>query len=52
MSANFLRGTVHDAADDLREGKRRPCCWPGCIDHDDKPPGRWQQAALIDKRKR
>ena len=34
--------------DELREGKRRPCCWAGCIHRTDKPPGRWQQAVLID----
>ena len=21
----------------LKEGKRRPCCWPGCIHRTDKP---------------
>ena len=31
----------------LREGKRRPCCWPGCVHRTDKAPGRWQQAVLI-----
>ncbi|MEP9402597.1 YdeI/OmpD-associated family protein [Sphingomonas sp. VNH70] len=30
--------------DDLLAGKRRPCCWPGCIHRTDKAPGRWQQA--------
>ena len=34
--------------DELREGKKRPCCWPGCIHRTDKAPGRWQQAVLID----
>ncbi|MDJ0277388.1 YdeI/OmpD-associated family protein [Sphingomonas sp. 2R-10] len=34
--------------DELVEGKKRPCCWPGCIHRTDKPPGRWQQAVLID----
>ncbi len=38
--------------EELREGKRRPCCWAGCIHRDDKPPGRWQQAVLIDKQKK
>ncbi|MCB1890388.1 MAG: YdeI/OmpD-associated family protein [Rhodocyclaceae bacterium] len=32
----------------LLAGKRRPCCWPGCIHRTDKRPGRWQQAVLID----
>ncbi len=35
--------------DELHEGKRRPCCWAGCIHRTDKAPGRWQQAVLIDK---
>ncbi len=35
--------------EELLEGKRRPCCWPGCIHRTDKAPGRWQQAVLIDK---
>ena len=32
----------------LREGKKRPCCWAGCIHRTDKAPGKWQQAVLID----
>ena len=39
------------ARDELLEGRRRPCCWVGCIHRSDKPPGRWQQAVLIDGRK-
>lgn len=39
------------ACEELREGKRRPCCWPGCIHRTDKAPSAWQQAVLIDKRK-
>ncbi|NCP10943.1 MAG: YdeI/OmpD-associated family protein [Sphingomonadales bacterium] len=35
--------------EELREGKRRPCCWPGCIHRTDKAPSAWQQAVLIDK---
>ena len=34
--------------EELREGKKRPCCWSGCIHRTDKAPGRWQQAVLID----
>jgi len=37
--------------EELREGKRRPCCWAGCIHRTDKAPGAWQQAVLIDKKK-
>lgn len=38
--------------EELREGRKRPCCWAGCIHRDDKPPGAWQQAVLIDKKRR
>jgi hypothetical protein len=34
--------------DELLEGKKRPCCWAGCIHRTDKAPSRWQQAVLID----
>ncbi|NVD29235.1 YdeI/OmpD-associated family protein [Parasphingorhabdus flavimaris] len=37
--------------EELLEGKRRPCCWAGCIHRTDKAPGAWQQAVLIDKKK-
>ncbi|WP_407525950.1 YdeI/OmpD-associated family protein [Methylobacterium oryzisoli] len=36
--------------DELLEGKKRPCCWAGCIHRTDKAPSRWQQAVLIDRR--
>jgi hypothetical protein len=35
--------------EELLEGKKRPCCWAGCIHRTDKAPGRWQQAVLIDQ---
>jgi len=38
--------------EELREGKKRPCCWAGCIHRTDKAPGRWQQAVLIDQQGR
>lgn len=38
--------------EELQEGKRRPCCWAGCIHRDDKPPSQWQQDVLIDKKPR
>lgn len=38
--------------EELREGKRRPCCWAGCIHRTDKAPGKWQQAVLVEGRKR
>lgn len=34
--------------EELLEGKKRPCCWAGCIHRDDKAPSLWQQAVLID----
>lgn len=34
--------------EELLEGKKRPCCWVGCIHRTDKVPSRWQQAVLID----
>lgn len=37
--------------DELLEGKKRPCCWAGCIHRTDKVPSRWQQAVLIDGKK-
>jgi Bacteriocin-protection, YdeI or OmpD-Associated len=38
--------------EELLEGNRRPCCWAGCVHRTDKAPSRWQQAVLIDKKKR
>jgi hypothetical protein len=45
--ARRIRRTVEE----LQEGARRPCCWPGCIHRTDKAPGKWQQAVLIDGKK-
>lgn len=39
-------------AEELREGKKRPCCWVGCIHRTDKAPSAWQQAVLIDGKAR
>ncbi|WP_070154356.1 YdeI/OmpD-associated family protein [Sphingobium phenoxybenzoativorans] len=36
--------------EEMLEGKKRPCCWAGCIHRTDKAPSRWQQAVLIDKK--
>ena len=46
------RRRIERTCDELREGKKRPCCWAGCIHRTDKAPGRWQQAVLIDRRGR
>lgn len=38
--------------EELLEGKKRPCCWPGCIHRTDKAPSRWQRAVLIDGKRK
>lgn len=38
--------------EELEEGKKRPCCWAGCIHRTDKAPSNWQQAVLIEGKKR
>ena len=40
---------IERTCDELLEGKKRPCCWAGCIHRTDKAPSRWQQAVLIDQ---
>ncbi len=40
---------VQRTVEELQEGKRRPCCWVGCIHRSDKKPSDWQQKVLIDK---
>ena len=40
---------IQRAAKELAEGKRRPCCWVGCIHRTDKPVSPWAQKVLIDK---
>lgn len=37
--------------EELREGKKRPCCWAGCTHRTDKAPGRWQQAVLVERKR-
>lgn len=34
---------VERAVSELADGKRRPCCWIGCIHRADKPIGSWLQ---------
>ena len=46
------RRRIARTTEELREGKKRPCCWAGCIHRTDKAPGRWQQAVLIDGKAR
>ncbi|MFM5918204.1 MAG: YdeI/OmpD-associated family protein [Novosphingobium sp.] len=38
--------------EEMAEGKRRPCCWAGCIHRTDKKPSAWQQAVLVEGKKR
>lgn len=45
--ARRIRRTIEE----LLEGKKRPCCWVGCIHRTDRAPSKWQQAVLIDKDK-
>lgn len=35
---------IRRTIEEMIEGKRRPCCWPGCVHREDKPPSKWQQA--------
>lgn len=41
---------VMRASAELAAGKKRPCCWVGCIHRTDKAPGAWAQKVLIDKK--
>lgn len=43
---------IQRTGEELLEGKKRPCCWVGCIHRTDKAPSKWQQDVLIDKKKR
>lgn len=44
------RRRIRRTCEELLEGKKRPCCWAGCIHRTDKAPSRWQQAVLVDKK--
>jgi Bacteriocin-protection, YdeI or OmpD-Associated len=44
------RRRIERTCDEVLEGKKRPCCWPGCIHRTDKAPSQWQEAVLIDKK--
>ncbi len=37
---------VQRVVTELKEGKRRPCCWVGCIHRTDKPISRSQQYVI------
>lgn len=40
---------VRRTCEELLEGKRRPCCWVGCLHRTDKEPGAWAKKALLKK---
>lgn len=42
---------IKRTVEELLEGKKRPCCWAGCIHRTDKAPGKWQQAVLVEKKR-
>lgn len=46
------RRRIRRTCEELLEGKKRPCCWAGCIHRTDKVPSRWQQAVLIDGKRK
>ena len=41
--ARRIRRTIEE----LAEGKKRPCCWAGCIHRTDKAPSKWQREVLL-----
>ena len=43
---------IRRTTEELLEGKKRPCCWSGCIHRTDKKPSKWQQDVLIDKKRK
>lgn len=43
---------VRRAAQELTEGKRRPCCWVGCVHRTDKPISRSAQWVLSKQSKK
>lgn len=43
---------INRTVEELLLGKKRPCCWAGCIHRTDKKPSQWQQDVLIDKKPR
>ena len=43
---------IHRTIEELLAGKKRPCCWAGCIHRTDKEPGKWQQDVLVEKKAR
>lgn len=50
-TAKTRKNHVERTVAELKEGKRRPCCWIGCIHRTDKPMSAAQQYALSRKSK-
>ncbi|VXC73386.1 YdeI/OmpD-associated family protein [Sphingomonas sp. AX6] len=50
--ATTRKRRIARSGDELLEGKKRPCCWAGCLHRTDKAPSKWQQAVLIDGKKK
>ncbi|WP_183211173.1 YdeI/OmpD-associated family protein [Aurantimonas endophytica] len=44
------RRRIQRTCEELFEGRKRPCCWAGCIHRTDEAPSRWQQAVLINRK--
>ncbi len=43
---------VRRVCSELKEGVRRPCCWPGCMHRTDKPLSRSQKFLLARRTKK
>lgn len=43
---------IKRAIEELKEGKRRPCCWMGCVHRKDKPMSPSQKFAMSRKSKK
>lgn len=41
---------IRRTVEELAEGKKRPCCWAGCIHRTDKAPSKWQREVLLEKK--
>lgn len=41
---------IKRACAELAAGKRRPCCWIGCIHRTDKPAGAWVQKVILNSK--
>jgi hypothetical protein len=42
---------IRRTREELLEGKRRPCCWSGCVHRPDKPPSP-SQAMIMDRKRK